>query len=628
VQKNKINLFTKNFLSGTCTDAFEYLGCHRENKRFTFRVWAPYAARVFLAGDFNNWNTDSLPLERLEGGIWEIKSVEAEIFDNYKFVIEHNDGKKVLKSDPFAFHTATRPQNASKVWEVGNYNWHDEDYLSKRKKKNVFSSPVNIFEVHLGSWQKNPDGSCPDYRTLGKRLAQYVSSMGYTHIEIMPVSEYPFDPSWGYQVTGYFAPTSRYGTPDDFAAFVDTMHSKGIGVIVDWVGAHFPKDENGLFEFDGTSAYEYAHPKKREHPEWNTMIFDYGKNEVRSFLISNIHFFAKNYHIDGIRVDAVSSMLYLDYGRGGDFCPNIYGGNHNLEAIDFLKKLNSSVIAAYPDFLMIAEESTAFPMITHPVDNGGLGFGFKWNMGWMNDILSYMSQDPLFRKGRHNQLTFSMTYAFSENFILPLSHDEVVYSKGSLIEKMHGTYEEKFASLRLLMGYMMAHPGKKLTFMGNEFAQFAEWDFGEELDWFLMDFDMHKKMQSYTKALNRFYLQNPALWQNDSNWDGFFWICADDNSQSVLSFGRKSSDGEIIIAVCNFCPVTRRNYRIGVPDEGTLKCVFTSDAKRFGGEGIRLSSAVTKPVAMHGFLQSASITIPANSVSYYKYKEANQCTKI
>ena len=624
--QNKLNLFIKNFLAGTCTDAYRYLGCHKTEGGYVFRTWAPNASKVFVAGDFNRWNADALPMHKLCGGIWEAFSPDARIFDNYKFAIEHQDGTRVLKSDPYAFHTCTRPDNASKVWEVGHYKWTDSAYLAKRRKKDLHSSPVNIYEVHLGSWRKRSDGGFLDYKSLARTLVDYVVSMGYTHVEIMPISEYPFDPSWGYQVTGYYAPTSRYGTPDDFAAFVDIMHSGGIGVIVDWVGAHFPKDEHGLYEFDGTSTYEYADPLKREHPEWNTMIFDYGRPEVRSFLVSNVHFFAQCYHIDGIRVDAVSSMLYLDYGKD-NYRPNIYGGNHNLEAIEFLQQLNSSVVADYPDLVMIAEESTAFAMVTHSPHDGGLGFGFKWNMGWMNDMLSYMSEDPLFRSGRHNQLTFSLTYAFSESFVLPLSHDEVVHSKGSLIGRMHGAYEDKFASLRLFYGYMMAHPGKKLSFMGNEFAQFSEWDFAGELDWFLLDFDMHKRMLAYVKALNRFYLSNPPLWQNDHSWDGFFWICADDSSQSVISFGRRSADGDIIIAVCNFCPVTRYGYRIGVPFEGTLKCVFSSDMKRFGGSGERMRASKIAPIPMHGFAQSAAITVPANSVSYYKNKETRPCTK-
>ena len=622
----KFEAFLSSFALGECTDAYNSLGCHKAKDGFVFRVWAPRAKSVRLAGDFNGWNTQDIFMNNVGSGIWEAFSPNAKIFDNYKFLIEHQDGKTVLKSDPFAFHTCTRPHNASKVYVPDIHRWQDDEYM--KNKKSPYSQPMNIYEVHPGSWKKHADGNFLNYKTLGKELARYACEMGYTHIELMPVTEYPFDPSWGYQVTGYYAPTSRYGTPEDFACFVDTLHQNGIGVILDWVGAHFPKDENGLYEFDGTSCYEYEDPLKREHPDWQTMIFDYAKGEVMSFLISNIHFFAKIYHIDGIRVDAVSSMLYLDYGReNGNFRRNVFGGNYNLEAIDFLKKMNTSVFAHYPDFLMIAEESTAFPMVTKPVSDGGLGFNFKWNMGWMNDMLSYMSTDPLFRKGCHNNVTFSLTYAFSENFILPISHDEVVHGKGSLIGKMPGSYEDKFASLKTFCGYMMAHPGKKLTFMGTEFAQFAEWDYSKELDWCVLDFDAHRKFKSFVKDLNKFYLENPPLWENDHSWEGFSWICHDDSSQSVVSFIRKDLDGNEIVAVCNFCPVTRTNYRIGLPKKGVLKCIFSSDRKRYGGSGERIYSPKTKPIPMHGFSQSASITVPALSVSYYKIKEVSSCIK-
>lgn len=611
--------FMEDFHNGNATDAYKFLGCHKTTEGYVFRVWAPNARSVRLAGDFNNWDTDNTHLTKIGGGIWETVQKDARKYHNYKYCIESPTGKITLKSDPYGFHSATRPENASKIYDIHAYKWTDSAYIKNKQGKDYFSSPVNIYELHLGSWVKHADGNFLNYRDIARKLAPYVKKMGYTHIEIMPVSEYPFDPSWGYQVTGYYAPTSRYGTPEDFAFFVDTMHSYNIGVIADWVGAHFPKDEHGLREFDGTSLYEYSDPLKREHPDWNTMIFDYGKGEVASFLISNIIFWQDVYHIDGIRVDAVASMLYLDYGRQkGQWRPNVFGGNYNLEAIDFLKKLNTASFTFNPHVLMIAEESTAFPMITKPPHDGGLGFNFKWNMGWMNDSLKYMATDPLFRKGKHNALTFSMTYAFSENFILPLSHDEVVHGKCSMIGKMAGLYEDKFANLRTFYGYMMAHPGKKLSFMGNEFAQFSEWNHAKELDWMLLDYDMHKKTHRYVKDLNNFYLNNKPLWENDNNWEGFGWICADDKDQSVISFRRTDNNGNEIIAVCNFCPVTRRKYRIGIPYRASLSVAFSSCRKIYGGSGERLRGCKTKPIPMHGMNHSASITVPALSVTYYK----------
>lgn len=617
IQKN-----IDSFSSGNCTDAYKFMGCHRADMGYVFRVWAPNAEKVCLVGDFNDWSPESQPMKNISGGIWETVCTQAQIYDNYKYLIKSKSGKEIYKSDPYAFHTCTRPENASKIYDIDEYKWTDRIYLESREKHNVIESPINIYEVHIGSWIKYPDGNYYNYRDISHKLAAYVKKMGYTHIEIMPVSEYPYDPSWGYQVTGYYAPTSRYGTPADFAAFVDIMHSNGIGVILDWVGAHFPKDENGLYEFDGTCCYEYSDPLKNEHPDWNTRIFDYGRNEVMSFLISNVIFWQDVYHIDGIRVDAVASMLYLDYGKqNGQWRPNKYGGNYNLDAIEFLKKMNIESFAFNPSVLMIAEESTAFPMITKPVYDGGLGFNFKWNMGWMNDMLSYMSTDPLFRKGRHNNLTFSLTYAFSENYILPLSHDEVVHGKCSMIGKMPGEYEDKFANLRTFYGYMIAHPGKKLSFMGNEFAQFIEWDYSKELDWLLLKYDAHKQMQRYVKDLNKFYLSNKPLWQNDSDWNGFKWICADDDAQSVVSMRRIDKKGDEIIAVCNFCPVERKGYRIGVPQKGTYKCVFSSDKKIYGGRGERLSPVKTSDIPMHGMKQSAALTLPPLSVTFYKLAE-------
>ena len=608
----------KRFTEGNSTDAFEFMGCHKAEKGYVFRVWAPNAKEVSVAGDFNGWDRLSNPMTKVYGGIWEGYVENAKTYDNYKYSILTQNGDCKLKSDPYGFHMCTRPENASKVYDISNFKWTDSEFEKRKKDYNPIDAPVNIYEMHLGSWKKYEDGNYYSYVELAKKLVPYVKKMGYTHIEIMPVSEYPYDPSWGYQVTGYYAPTSRYGTPEDFAKFVDICHKNGIGVILDWVGAHFPKDENGLMEFDGGFCYEYSDPLKNEHPDWNTRIFDYGRNEVMSFLISNVVFWQKMYHIDGIRVDAVASMLYLDYGKqDGQWRANKYGGNHNLEAIEFLKKLNSAAFAFNPGVMMIAEESTAFPMITKPGFMGGLGFNFKWNMGWMNDMLDYMSADPLFRKGRHNNLTFSLTYAFSENFILPLSHDEVVHGKCSLINKMPGDYETKFNNLRAFYGYMMAHPGKKLLFMGGEFAQFIEWDYAKELDWMLLEYDAHKNMQKYVKDLNNFYLSHPEFWENDRDWEGFSWIIPDDDAQSIVAFVRTDRKGNKVIAVCNFCPVERKGYCIGVPNEGTYKCVFNSDKTTYGGSTSRLCRAKTKKKAMHGFDQSIELTIPAMSTSYY-----------
>ena len=605
------------FIRGESRDIYEFLGCHKVKYGFVFRVWAPKAKSVSLVGDFNNWDIYSLPMVKIGYGIWET-TTEAEIYDAYKYYIVKPDGSSVYKSDPYAFHTCTRPENASKVYDLSGFNWQDQQYL-----KNAFDNtkrPINIYEVNLASWCKYPDGNYFSYNDLADKLIPYVKKMNYTHIELMPVSEYPYDPSWGYQVTGYYAPTSRFGTPIDFMNFVDKCHKNGIGVILDWVGAHFPKDENGLYEFDGTCCYEYSDPLKNEHKDWNTRVFDYGRGEVVSFLVSNVCFWLKKYHIDGIRVDSVASMLYLDYGRNdGQWRRNKDGGNINLEAVEFLKKMNSAAYDTKSSVLMIAEESTAFPMVTMPPYDGGLGFSFKWNMGWMNDMLTYMSQDPLFRKGCHNNLTFSLTYAFSENFILPISHDEVVYGKRSLYNKMPGDNGQKFDNFKTFMAYMIAHPGKKLTFMGTEFAQFNEWNYATGLDWHLLDDKIHGVAQKFTKDLNKFYLDNPQFWDNEQGWEGFSWISADDNQNSVIAFRRIAKNGDEIIAVCNFCPVKRINYLVGVPKEGYLKPVFSTDYKKYLGTGTPLRRIKTKKICMHGFDNSVSLTIPPLSVTFYKY---------
>ena len=586
-----------------------------------FCVWAPNAREVSLVSDFNNWQGGATPMHRHDDGSWEVEIDALPEYTPYKYCIVGADGNTVLKSDPYAYHYETRPANASKVYTLDGYKWGDAAWQAKKEKGSLYDCPVNIYEVHLGSWRRYEDGQTMPYDLQAKELAAYVKEMGYTHVELLPVTEYPYDGSWGYQVTGYFAPTSRYGTPKQFMEFVDILHREGVGVIIDWVPAHFPKDEQGLYRFDGSACYEYADPRKGEHKEWGTCVFDYGRHEVESFLISSAMFWLDYYHVDGIRVDAVASMLYLDYNRKpGQWIPNQYGGHENLEAVAFLRLLNETVFAAYPQTMMIAEESTAWPMVSRPTESGGLGFNYKWNMGWMNDMLRYISLDPLYRKGSHDSLTFSFFYAFSENFILPLSHDEVVHGKCSLINKMPGSYEEKFAGVRLLLSYVMAHPGKKLTFMGTEFGQFKEWDFENELDWLLLDYEAHRKMQCFTKSLNRFYLDHKPLWENDFDWSGFSWIAHDDAAQSVIAFRRIDRSGHELIAVCNFTPIQREHYCIGVPKSGTYTEVFTSDAAEFGGTGVKNGACKTRPNAMHGHPQSIELTLPPLSVIFLQSK--------
>lgn len=619
------------FSAGTSHDAYRFMGCHKEvrdgKEGYVFRVWAPHARSVRVLGRFNDWDTDVPAMDKLTDGIWEQFLPEAKHFDEYKFYIERPDGSFVFKSDPYGVHTCTRPETASKIYDLDGFEWTDQEYCAARAKEQPLTRPLNIYELHLGSWRKHADGNYMTYEEYANDLVKYVKDMGYTHIELLPISEYPFEPSWGYQVTGYYAPTSRYGTPKDFMKFVDICHSAGIGVILDWVGAHFPKDETGLYEFDGGCCYEPSDPLRKEHPDWGTHIFDYGRYEVRSFLISNVVYWLDMYHVDGIRVDAVASMLYLDYGRrDGQWRPNQYGGNTNLDAVKFLQDMSAAAFEFNPGALVIAEESTAFPMVTKPGYDGGLGFNFKWNMGWMHDMLDYMSTDPLFRKGRHNNITFSLTYAFSENFILPLSHDEVVHGKCSLLNKMPGDYEEKFQNLRAFYGYMMTHPGKKLVFMGGEFGQFIEWDFTKELDWFLLEYDKHRQLQDYVRDLNHFYLAHPALWQNDNDWHGFQWIACDDNSQSVISFRRVDAKGKEVVVVCNFCPVTREHYCIGAAKAGTYIPVLSSDDVKYGGTGIPLKPVKAKAKPMHGLKYSIELTLPPLSTVYYE-REAPQRTR-
>ena len=611
------------FRSGKNRRAYEYMGLHKTVKDgkacMVARVWAPRAKEVSLVGNFCNWDKAKYPLQKIDDQVWEgYTDFVFEPYELYKFYIKTAQGEDTYKSDPYAKHAETRPGTASRWYELEGYHWQDQAWQDRKKQAPHYSQPVNIYEVHAGSWRKYQDGSVFSYEKLGDELIPYVKDMGFTHIEFMPLTEYPFDASWGYQVTGYFAPTSRYGEPKDFMRFIDRCHQAGIGVIMDWVPAHFPRDAAGLAKFDGTPCYEYEDPRKGEHKEWGTLVFDFGRPEVMSFLMSSAVFWLKEYHVDGLRVDAVASMLYLDYNRrDGEWIPNKDGGKENLEAVAFLQALNEAAFAEVPEVMMIAEESTSWPMVSKPTFMGGLGFNYKWNMGWMNDMLRYMSMDPLFRSGNHNALTFSFFYAFSENFILPISHDEVVYGKGSLINKMPGDDRMKADQMRAFVSFMMAHPGKKLFFMGTEFAQKNEWNFEKELEWGLLQYQEHQLAQAFFKAVNHFYLSRSELWEIDFSWEGFEWISNDDYQQSVIAFRRKSKDGKELVCVCNFVPVQRENYRIGVPIRGTWAEVFSSDQKEFGGAGVTNGKAIkTEDEPMHGCEQSVTLTLPGDSVFF------------
>ena len=617
----RLTSFLKRFQSEPAPDAFRYLGCHpADGEGYVFRVWAPNAEAVHVVGAFNFWNPEDLPMQPIGAGVWEAVSVYAKAGQAYKYCVTGRSGCAVYKTDPYGRRCCALPETSSIICPPPQFRWHDAAYRARTAKQTAISRPVNIYEVHAGSWKRHEDGSYLSYEELAAELVPYVRDMGYTHIELLPIMEYPYDPSWGYQVTCYFAPTHRYGTPEQLMQFVDACHKAGLGVILDWVPAHFPKDENGLFEFDGSCCYELSDPSMNEHPDWTTRIYDYGKPEVQSFLISNACYWLSEFHVDGIRVDAVASMLYLDYNRK-QFKPNRYGGRENLEAIDFLRNLNAAAFKADPAAMMIAEESTAFPMITRPGYDGGLGFLYKWNMGWMNDMLKYMSLDPLYRKGSHNALTFAMTYAYSENFILPLSHDEVVHGKCSLVNKMPGNYDDKFNNLRVFYAYQMAHPGKKLNFMGNEFAQFIEWNFTQGLDWLLLDYDHHRQMREYVRMLNQFYLKHPAMWENDSDWNGFQWMSCDDRDCSVVAFRRISRSGREVIAVFNFCPVLREDYPLPLPKAGWYEPVMNSDSSTWGGYGF-------EPVTVHAQRGKegghwGQFRIPPMSAVYYLHRRTN-----
>lgn len=613
------------FHEGSNFRSYQLLGAHvltengKQGVRFT--VWAPNAQGVRVVGDFNAWQGEGHEMNCVgASGVWLLFIPGLMAGDIYKYEIQTAGGQTLMKADPYAFYAQLRPETASVVYNLNGYQWKDTKWQS-RKTKPVNQQPLLIYEVHLGSWRRGADNTVLTYRELAELLPQYASAMGYTHIEIMPVAEHPFDGSWGYQATGYYAITSRYGTPEDFMYLVDVCHEYEIGVIVDWVPGHFCKDDHGLRQFDGTALYEYADAQRAENKGWGTANFDLGRTEVLSFLISNAVFWLDVYHIDGIRVDAVSNILYLNYGReAGDWTPNRYGGDGNLEGAAFLRKLNEVVFAQRPNVLMMAEESTSWPMVSWPTYSGGLGFNFKWNMGWMNDMLRYMEIDPVHRKWNHHLLTFSFMYAFSENFILPLSHDEVVHGKKSMLNKMPGDYWQKFANLRAFYGYWMAHPGKKLLFMGSEFGQFIEWQDHESLDWHLVESPMHEKLQEYCRRLNHFYKKERSLWVVDGNWQGFEWIDCSDYTQSVICFMRKTaSPEETLLVVCNFTPNVHQAYRIGVPAEGSYLEIFNSDWEEFGGSGQKNTGVLAaEETVWHNHSHSLAITLPPLATIYLK----------
>ena len=617
------------FAEGTYQRAYEKLGAHFTEqggvRGVQFAVWAPNARRVSVVGDFNRWNPTANEMNTTAAGIWEAFVPGVRQNGLYKYhIVSNYRGYTVDKADPYGFAAEIRPHTASRVWDLSSYSWNDELWMNSRAVSPL-DRAISIYEVHLGSWRRKPEegNRWLTYREIAPLLADYVHDCGFTHVEFLPITEHPFDGSWGYQTIGYFAPTSRFGTPADFMYLVDFLHQRGIGVILDWVPAHFPKDEAGLGYFDGTHLYEHADPRQGEHPDWNTFVFNYGRSEVQSFLISNALFWFDKYHIDGLRVDAVASMLYLDYGRReGEWVPNRYGGKENIEAIHFLRAVNEQVYAAFPDVLMIAEESTAWPQVSKPTYAGGLGFGFKWNMGWMHDVLSYMSTDPVFRSYHHNEITFSLMYAFSENFILPFSHDEVVYGKGSMLRKMPGDEWQKFANLRLLYGFMLSHPGKKLLFMGSEFGQWSEWNHDASLDWHLIETPFHGGLKRWVRDLNTFYRGQPSMHEGDATAGGFEWVDCKDHQRSILSFIRRAHNyDDITLVVCNFTPVPRQNYRIGVPWGGSWNEALNSDAPMYGGSGQgNFGGLQAAPLPIHGRQFSLNMTLPPLGIVVFRHQ--------
>ena len=612
------------FFGGTDSEAYRFLGAHRAQRGgeggYLFRLWAPNAARVSVVGDFCGWDAGAYPMARNEHSLWERFIPGLKRFDTYKYAVTSARGKTVLKADPYAFHAETRPGTASKLYDLPDYRWGDGAWRAGRASAPVDRSPLNIYEVHLGSWRRRENGDFYDYRSLAHDLADYVAGLGYNCVELMPVTEYPLDDSWGYQCTGYFAATSRYGTPKDFMYFIDHLHQKGVSVLLDWVPSHFCKDEHGLIDFDGTPCYEYADPLKREHAGWGTRVFDYGRGEVRSFLLSSAAFWLREFHMDGLRVDAVASMLYLDYGReDGNWTRNRNGGRENLEAIDFLRALNKTAYSINPNVLMVAEESTAWPLVTRPPQDGGLGFTLKWNMGWMNDMCHYLKLDPWFRQYHHKDITFSLMYAFSENFVLPISHDEVVHMKGSLRGKMPGDDRQQLSGVRVFTAYMLAHPGKKLTFMGAELGQWHEWDFASQLDWYLLENEKNRQLHRFFKDINAFYLSQSPLWDIDFSWEGFEWLVPDDNHNNVVVFLRRDRKGRELIAAVNFSPVAQGEYRFGVPPKKIYREVFTTDCPEYGGTGewMNESPIAVRPIPSHGREQSVCVKLPPLGAAFF-----------
>ena len=612
------------FHTGDSVRAYDFLGAHLVNRNdkngVVFRVWAPTARSVSVAGDFNNWNNEANYMYNIGYGVWEVFVEGVKEFCTYKYCIESEYGDRLMKADPYAFHAQTRPGQASVVYDIESYSWNDSEWFNKRKENNISSSPMNIYEIHAGSWRKYPDGNFFNYQKLADELIPYLKEMHYTHVQLMPIMEYPYDGSWGFQTTGYYAPTSRYGTPSDFMAFVDKLHGEGIGVILDWVPSNFPTDDFGLARFDGSPLYESNDPKTSKRDSWGTCLFNYARFEVTSFLVSCAMFWLDKYHIDGLRIGALSSMLYLDYGKTeGEWEPNKFGGKENLDVVDFVKRLNTAVHMYHPDVMMFAEENTSWPKLTHKIEDGGLGFDFKWNMGWMNDMLHYMSLNSMWRPFNHDSLTFSFYYAFSEKFLLPISHDEVSHGKGSLIKQMPGKYDEQFAGVRAFITYMYAHPGKKLVFMGTEIGQFDEWNHEEAIQWDLLEFEKHKKLRTFFKELNKFYLDCKPLYELDTVWKGFDWIHHDDYTNSVIAFKRTDKNGDEIVSVCNFQPIRRDEYCIGVPKYGLYDEVFNSDEERFGGSGVVNGNNIkTEVMKIHGFDQGLSLTLPPLSVIYLR----------